>query len=153
MSEYRRVSHSTATFGDMSRATQLPPIGDADMDLISRAQDHYRQAISNELKLSRDTCAMPGTIGQDLSSRSNCHYYFAVCELCFLIATILESHEDCNNIAYRPICLEKLSLILLRPNEIFQCQIKCVHGINLVRIRTISPELGPLQRVTSAPPR
>jgi hypothetical protein len=63
MSEYRRVSHSTATFGDMSRATQLPPIGDADMDLISRAQDHYRQAISNELKLSRDTCAMPGAIG------------------------------------------------------------------------------------------
>jgi hypothetical protein len=138
----------------MSRATQLqPPIGDADMDLISRAQDHYRQAISNELKLSRDTCAMPRAIVQDLSVRNNCNYYFAVCESCFLIATLLESYEDCNNIAYCPRCLEKLSLILLRPNEIFQCQIKCVNGINLARIRTISPELGPLQQVASAPPR
>jgi hypothetical protein len=89
---------------------------------------------------------MPGAIGQNLSDRNNCLYCFAFCESCFLIATILESHEDCNNIAYHPICLEKLSLILLRPNEIFQCHIKCVHGINLARILTISPELGPLQQ-------
>jgi hypothetical protein len=64
---------------------------------------------------------MPGAIGQDLSDRSNCHYYFAVCESCFLIATILESYEDCNNIAYCPRCLEKekLSLIPLSPDEIY----------------------------------
>ncbi len=54
--------------------------------------------------------AMPRAIGQDLNDRSNCHYYFAVCESCFLIATILESREDCN-MAYCPRCLEKLSLI------------------------------------------
>lgn len=64
-------------------------------------------------------CAMPSAIGQDLSDRSNCHYYFAVCESCFLISTILESHEDCN-IAYCPRCLEKekISLIPLSPDEI-----------------------------------
>jgi len=27
---------------------------------------------------------MPSAIGQDLSDRSNCHYYFALCESCFL---------------------------------------------------------------------
>lgn len=64
--------------------------------------------------------AMPRAIGQDLNDRSNCHYYFAVCESCFLIATILESSEDCN-IAYCPRCLgnEKLSLIPLDPDEIY----------------------------------
>ena len=57
--------------------------------------------------------------GQDLSDRSNRCYYFAVCESCFLIATILESREDCN-IVYCPRCLEKekLSLIPLSPDEI-----------------------------------
>jgi hypothetical protein len=62
-------------------------------------------------------CAMPRVIGQDLSDRSDC-YYFAVCESCFLIATILESREDCN-IEYCPRCLEKekLSLIPLSPDE------------------------------------
>jgi hypothetical protein len=64
-------------------------------------------------------CAMPHAIGQDFSDRSNCHYYFAVCESCFLIATILESREDCS-FAYCPRCLEKenLSLIPLSPDEV-----------------------------------
>ena len=59
-------------------------------------------------------------IGQDLSDRNNRHYYFAVCESCFLIATILESHED-YHIAYCPRCLEreKLSLIPLSHDEIY----------------------------------
>jgi hypothetical protein len=61
--------------------------------------------------------AMSRIIEKDLSDRSNC-CYFAVCESCFLIATILESREDCN-IAYCPRCLEKLSLIPLGPDEIF----------------------------------
>jgi hypothetical protein len=62
-------------------------------------------------------CAMSRTIEQDLSNRSNC-CYFAICESCFLIATILESREDCN-IAYCPRCLEKekLSLIPLSLEE------------------------------------
>ena len=62
--------------------------------------------------------AMSRTIGQDLSDRSSNCCYFAVCESCFLIATILESRED-YNVAYCPRCLEKLSLIPLRPDEIF----------------------------------
>jgi hypothetical protein len=53
MSEYRRVSHSTATFGDMSRATQLPPpIGDPDTDLISRTQEQQRQALRERDKVN-----------------------------------------------------------------------------------------------------
>ena len=64
--------------------------------------------------------AMPREMGRDLSDRSNCHYYFAVCESCFLVATILESREDYIS-AYCPRCLEreKLSLIPLGPDEIF----------------------------------
>jgi hypothetical protein len=64
-------------------------------------------------------CAMPRAIEQDLSNRSNC-CYFAICESCFLIATILESRDDCN-IAYCPRCLEKekLSLIPLSLEEIY----------------------------------
>jgi hypothetical protein len=64
-------------------------------------------------------CAMPRSIEQDLSNRKNC-CYFAVCESCLLIATILELRED-YNIAYCPRCLEreKLSLIPLSPDEIF----------------------------------
>ncbi len=65
---------------------------------------------------------MPGALGKDLSDRSNCHYYFAVCESCFLIATILESSEDSNVVgSYCPRCLEKekLSLIPLTPDEIY----------------------------------
>ena len=63
--------------------------------------------------------AMSRTIEQDLSNRSDC-CYFAICESCFLIATILESREDCN-IAYCPRCLgkEKLSLIPLGLDEIY----------------------------------
>ena len=62
-------------------------------------------------------CAMSRAIEQDLSNRSNC-CYFAICESCFLIATILESREDCN-FAYCPRCLEKekLSLIPLSLEE------------------------------------
>jgi hypothetical protein len=62
-------------------------------------------------------CAMSHAIEQDLSNRSNC-CYFAICESCFLIATILESREDCN-ITYCPRCLEKekLSLIPLSLKE------------------------------------
>jgi membrane-anchored protein YejM (alkaline phosphatase superfamily) len=53
MSEFRRVTHSTATFGDMSRATELPqPEGDADNDLISRAQQQQRQALKDREKLN-----------------------------------------------------------------------------------------------------
>jgi hypothetical protein len=64
-------------------------------------------------------CAMSRAIEQDLSNRSNC-CYFAICESCFLIATILESRGDCN-IAYCPRCLEKekLSLIPLSLEEIY----------------------------------
>ena len=62
--------------------------------------------------------AMPRAIRQDLSDRRNC-CYFAVCESCFLIATILESREDYST-AFCPRCLgnEKLSLIPLSPDEI-----------------------------------
>ncbi len=62
-------------------------------------------------------CVMSRTIGQDLSNQRN-RCYFAVCESCFLIARILESHED-YSIAYCPRCLEKLSLVPLSPDEIF----------------------------------
>jgi hypothetical protein len=62
--------------------------------------------------------AIPRAIEQNLSDRSNCHYYFAVCESCFLIASILESRED-YNVAYCPRCFEKLSLVPLSPEEIF----------------------------------
>ena len=64
-------------------------------------------------------CAMSRAIEQDLSNRSNC-CYFAICESCFLIATILESRDDCN-IAYCPRCLEKekLSLIPLSLEEVY----------------------------------
>ena len=74
-------------------------------------------------------CAMPRAIGRDLSDRSNCHYYFVVCESCFLIATILESRED-YNLAYCPRCLgkEKISLISLSSDESIQCQFE-FHGI------------------------
>jgi hypothetical protein len=52
-SEFRRVSHSTAIFGDMSRAIELPQsIGDADMDLISRAQEEQRQALRDSEKVN-----------------------------------------------------------------------------------------------------
>ena len=64
--------------------------------------------------------AMSHAIGQDLSDRSN-YCYFAVCELCFLIATIVESRDDCNNIGYCPRCLEKekLSFIPISPDETY----------------------------------
>ena len=61
---------------------------------------------------------------QDLSDgRNNRYYYFAVCESCFLIATILESREE-YNIAYCPRCLEKekLSLVPLSPDEMYTLQ-------------------------------
>jgi hypothetical protein len=63
---------------------------------------------------------MSHAIGQDLSDRNNC-CYFAVCESCFLIATIVESRNDFNNIAYCPRCLEKekLSLIPISPDEVY----------------------------------
>jgi hypothetical protein len=62
---------------------------------------------------------MPRAIGQDFSDRGNCQHYFAVCESCFLIATILESRDD-YNFAYCPRCLEKenLSLIPVSPHEV-----------------------------------
>jgi hypothetical protein len=60
---------------------------------------------------------MSRIIEHDLSNRRNICYY-AVCESCFLIATILESREE-YNIGYCPRCLEKLSLIPLSPDEIF----------------------------------
>ena len=65
----------------------------------------------------RYMCAMSRAIEQDLSNRSNC-CYFAICESCFLTATILESHED-YNMAYCPRCFEKLSLIPLGLHEIY----------------------------------
>ena len=83
----------------------------------ARLQDHYRQGICNEPLITRDMSAMSRAIGQDLSNKRDC-CYFAVCESCFLIAKILESHED-YDIAYCPRCLEKLSLTPLSPNEIF----------------------------------
>jgi hypothetical protein len=56
MSVYRRVSHSTAIFGDMSRAAQLPqPVDDTDMDLISWAQEQQRQALRDSEKVN-DHC-------------------------------------------------------------------------------------------------
>ena len=58
---------------------------------------------------------MPRAIRQDLNDRRDCCYY-AVCESCLLVATILESRED-YNIAYCPRCLEKLSLIPLSLDE------------------------------------
>ena len=61
--------------------------------------------------------AMSRAIEQNLSDRSNCHYYFAVCESCFLVASILESRED-SNVGYCPRCFEKLSLVPLSPDEI-----------------------------------
>jgi hypothetical protein len=60
--------------------------------------------------------AMSARIEQDLSNRRNSRY-LAVCESCFLVATILESCED-YNIGYCPRCFEKLSLAPLRLNEI-----------------------------------
>jgi uncharacterized paraquat-inducible protein A len=63
-------------------------------------------------------CAMSRAMRQDLSDQSNCHHYFAVCESCFLIASILESREG-SNVAYCPRCFEKLSLAPLSPYEIF----------------------------------
>ena len=65
-------------------------------------------------------CAMPHSRGWDLSDRDNCHSFFAVCESCFLIATILKSCEDSNNIPYCPRCHEKLSLIPLSPAEVYR---------------------------------
>ena len=45
-SDFRRVTHSTATFGDMSRATMVPPaIGDPNSDLISRVKEQERQEV------------------------------------------------------------------------------------------------------------
>jgi hypothetical protein len=66
--------------------------------------------------------AMSPAIEQDVSDGS-IRYYFAVCDSCFLIATILESREE-YNIAYCPRCLEKqkLSLIPLSPDEIHTLQ-------------------------------
>ena len=63
-------------------------------------------------------CAMSRAMEQDLSDQSNYHYYFAVCESCFLIASILESRKD-SNVAYCPRCFEKLSLVPLSPDEVF----------------------------------
>jgi hypothetical protein len=60
---------------------------------------------------------MSRTIEQDLSNRRNC--YSAVCESCFLIARILESRED-YNVAYCPRCLEKLSIVPLSLDEIWE---------------------------------
>jgi hypothetical protein len=63
--------------------------------------------------------AMSRAIRQDLSDQSSCSY-FAVCESCLLVATILESRKGCS-IAYCPRCLEKvtLSLIPLSFGEIY----------------------------------
>ena len=73
------------------------------------------------LVIKRCMGAMPRAIEQDWSDRGNSHYYFAVCESCFLIGTILDSCED-YNIAYCPRCLEKekLSLIPLSPAEVYR---------------------------------
>jgi hypothetical protein len=64
--------------------------------------------------------AMSRAIKQDLSNQSDC-CYFAICESCFLTATILESRDDFNIVAYCPRCLEKqkLSLIPLGLDEIY----------------------------------
>ena len=62
--------------------------------------------------------AMPRAMGRDLSDRTNYHYYFVVCESCFLISTVLESHED-GDVAYCPRCFEKLSLIPASPDEVY----------------------------------
>jgi hypothetical protein len=57
--------------------------------------------------------AMSCTIERDFGKRSS-RRYFALCELCFWIATILESRNGHSIIEYCPACLdkEKLSQIL-----------------------------------------
>ena len=61
--------------------------------------------------------AMSHTMEQRFGNRKN-SCYFAVCESCFLIASIFEPRED-SNVAYCPRCFEKLSLVPLSPDEIF----------------------------------
>jgi hypothetical protein len=91
-------------------------------------------------------CAMPSTIGQDLSDRNNCHYYFAVCESCLLISTISESSDDWD-IAYCPRCLEKekLYLIPLSPDGIYihsHLNSMGIHSTIKRQITAIANQLG-----------
>ena len=91
---------------------------------------------------------MSHTIEQGLSNRKNC-CYLAVCESCFIFASILESQED-YNVAHCPRCFEKISLVPLNPDEIFlQQHTKSMWNVSLVRIQATSLGLGALQIVST----